>query len=121
MPRRSSSRACALTRRSESYTHSVITVGATQLDSGRYELRCGDKSAALSNKEYQLMELFMHSPRRVFSTEHIMELIWGFDAEAETNVIWTDISFLRKKLRQIDSDAEIKTIRGAGYALDTRE
>lgn len=111
----------ALTRRSESYTHSVITVGATQLDSGRYELRCGDKSAALSNKEYQLMELFMRSPRRVFSTEHIMELIWGFDAEAETDVIWTYISFLRKKLRQIDSDAEIKTIRGAGYALDTHE
>ena len=111
----------ALTRRSESYTHSVIAVGATQLDSGRYELRCGDKSAALSNKEYQLMELFMRSPRRVFSTEHIMELIWGFDAEAETDVIWTYISFLRKKLRQIDSDAEIKTIRGAGYALDTRE
>lgn len=111
----------ALTRRSESYTHSVITVGTTQLDSGRYELRCGDKSAALSNKEYQLMELFMRSPRRVFSTEHIMELIWGFDAEAETDVIWTYISFLRKKLRQIDSDAEIKTIRGAGYALDTRE
>lgn len=111
----------ALTRRSESYTHSVITVGVTQLDSGRYELRCGDKSAALSNKEYQLMELFMRSPRRVFSTEHIMELIWGFDAEAETDVIWTYISFLRKELRQIDSDAEIKTIRGAGYALDTRE
>lgn len=111
----------ALTRCSESYTHSVITVGSTQLDSGRYELRCGDKSAALSNKEYQLMELFMRSPRRVFSTEHIMELIWGFDAEAETDVIWTYISFLRKKLRQIDSDAEIKTIRGAGYALDTRE
>ena len=111
----------ALTRRSESYTHSVITVGSTQLDSGRYELRCGDKSAALSNKEYQLMELFMRSPRRVFSTEHIMELIWGFDAEAETDVIWTYISFLRKKLQQIDSDAEIKTIRGAGYALDTRE
>ncbi len=111
----------ALTRRSESYTHPVITVGKTSLDSGRYELRCGEKSAALSNKEYQLMELFMRNPRRVFSTEHIMELIWGFDAEAETDVIWTYISFLRKKLRQIDSDAEIKTIRGAGYALDTRE
>ncbi len=111
----------ALTRRSESYTHSVITVGSTQLDSGRYELRCGEKSVTLSNKEYQLMELFMRSPRRVFSTEHIMELIWGFDAEAETDVIWTYISFLRKKLRQIDADTEIKTIRGAGYALDTLE
>lgn len=111
----------ALTRRSDSYTHSVITVGGTQLDCERYELRCGEKAAALSNKEYQVMELFMRSPRRVFSSEHIMELIWGFDAEAETDIIWTYISFLRKKLRQIDADVEIKTIRGAGYALDTRE
>ena len=108
----------ALTRRSESYTHSVITVGVTQLDSGRYELRCGDKSAALSNKEYQLMELFMRSPRRVFSTEHIMELIWGFDAEAETDVIWTYISFLRKKLRFLGSRVTIRNLQKIGDRLE---
>lgn len=62
----------------------------------------------------------MRNPHHVFSSEHIMETIWGFDAEAEIDVIWTYISFLRKKLRELDSDVEIKTIRGAGYALEER-
>lgn len=108
----------ALTRRSETYTHSVLTVGKTQLDSGRYELACNGSAVGLSNREYQLIELFMRNPGQVFSTERIMELIWGYDAEAETDVVWTYISFLRKKLREIGSDTEIKTIRGAGYALE---
>lgn len=110
----------ALTRRSETYTHTVLTVGETKLDSGRFELICGVNHVGLSNREYQLIELFMRNPGQVFSTERIMELIWGYDAEAETDVVWTYISFLRKKLREIGSDAEIKTIRGAGYALEGR-
>lgn len=110
----------ALTRRSETYTHTVLTVGETKLDSGRFELICGANHVPLSNREYQLIELFMRNPGQVFSSERIMELIWGYDAEAETDVVWTYISFLRKKLREIGSDAEIKTIRGAGYALEGR-
>lgn len=110
----------ALTRRSETYTHSVLSVGETKLDSGRYELICGEAHVGLSNREFQLIELFMRNPGQVFSSERIMELIWGYDAEAETDVVWTYISFLRKKLREIGSDAEIKTIRGAGYALEGR-
>lgn len=108
----------ALTRRSDNYTHSVLALGNTQLDCSRYTLSCGGETVTLSNKEYQLMELFMRNPRRVFSSEHVMELIWGYDAEAEIDVIWTYISFLRKKLRQIGANIEIKTIRGAGYALE---
>lgn len=108
----------ALTRRSDNYAHSVLALGNTQLDCSRYTLSCGGETVTLSNKEYQLMELFMRNPRRVFSSEHVMELIWGYDAEAEIDVIWTYISFLRKKLRQISANIEIKTIRGAGYALE---
>lgn len=108
----------ALTRRSDSYTHAVLSVGSTHLDSGRYELSCGSERVGLSNREYQLMELFMRNPGQVFSSERIMELIWGFDADVETDVVWTYISFLRKKLRELGADAQIKTIRGAGYALE---
>lgn len=111
----------ALTRRSDSYTHTVLALGETRLDSGRFELVCGDKSVGLSNREYQLMELFMRNTRQVFSSERIMELVWGFDANADTDVVWTYVSFLRKKLREIDSDTEIRTIRGAGYAFDMCE
>ena len=108
----------ALTRRSESYTHSLISVGNLQLDCSRFMLCCGNETVSLSNKEYQLMELFMRNPHHVFSSERIMELIWGYEAEAEIDVIWTNISFLRKKLKQIGSEMELKTIRGAGYSLE---
>lgn len=110
----------SLTRRSDSYAHSMLSLGNTRLDCSRYVLSCAERSTSLSSKEYQLMEMFMRNPHHVFSSEHIMETIWGFDAEAEIDVIWTYISFLRKKLRELDSDVEIKTIRGAGYALEER-
>ena len=108
----------ALGRRSLSYTESLIRVGDTTLDCNRFELSAGDVSVRLNNKEYQLMELFMKHLRFVFSTEHIMEKIWGQDAEAGMDVVWTYIGFLRKKLKQLGASVEIKTVRGAGYSLE---
>lgn len=57
------------------------------------------------------MELFLRNPQQVFSSEHLIERIWGLDSESEMEVIWTYIGFLRKKLRQIGADIELKTIR----------
>ena len=47
-----------------------------------------------------------------------MDKIWGLDSDADMDVVWTYIGFLRKKLKQISADIEIRTIRGAGYALE---
>lgn len=63
----------------------------------------------------------MRHPRHVFSSEHLMAKIWGLDAEAEIDVVWTYIGFLRKKLKQLDSGVRIKTVRGAGYSLEEIE
>ena len=101
----------ALTRRSSAYTPSRLTLGNTVLDCGTYQLRTPYGETRLNNKEYQLMELFLRNPRQVFSSEHLIERIWGLDSESEMEVIWTYIGFLRKKLRQIGADIEIKTIR----------
>ena len=108
----------ALTRRSGAYTPSRLTLGNTALDCGTYQLLTSYGETRLNNKEYQLMELFLRNPRQVFSSEHLIEKIWGFDAETEMEVIWTYIGFLRKKLKSLQADIEIKTIRGAGYALE---
>ena len=81
-------------------------------------MRVKDKSVSLSNKEYQLMELFVLHPGFVFSTEHLMDKIWGLDSESDIDVVWTHIGFVRKKLRSLDANVEIKTIRGAGYSLE---
>lgn len=108
----------ALTRRSSAYVPAVLTFGNTTLDCSQYLLRTTSDEVRLNNKEYQLMELFLRYPRQVFSSEHLMEKIWGLDSEAEMDVVWTYIGFLRRKLKQIGADIEIRTIRGAGYAME---
>ncbi len=108
----------ALGRRSENYTDSLKSVGNLTLDGNRYEMRSGEKGVNLTNKEYQLMELFISHPGYVFSTEHLMEKIWGTDSDSDIDVVWTHIGYVRKKLRSIGADVEIRTIRGAGYSLE---
>ena len=108
----------ALGRRSENYSDSEKRAGNLILDTNRYEMRVGDASIVLTNKEFQLMELFIQHPGYVFSADHLMEKIWGMDSESDVDVVWTHIGFVRKKLRTIGADVEIKTIRGAGYLLE---
>ena len=108
----------ALTRRSSSYASSTLCFGNTTLNRGQYLLKTSLGEVRLNNKEYQLMELFFRHPRQVFSSEHLMEKVWGLDSEADMDVVWTYIGFLRRKLRQIGAGLEIRTIRGAGYALE---
>ena len=96
----------------------LLTVGNTTLDGDQYMLKAPADTVRLNNKEYQLTELFFRHPRQVFSSAHLFEKIWGLDSQAEMDVVWTYISFLRRKLKQIGADVEIRTIRGAGYALE---
>ena len=111
----------ALARRNETYTDTIMTFGNLTLDGNRYEMYTEEDSVRLNNKEYQLMELFIRHPRYVFSTEHLMERIWGFDSDSDIDVVWTTIGYVRKKLKSISANAEIRTIRGAGYSLEVSE
>lgn len=115
------SRVRALARRSGNYSDDIVRVGDTELNVSSYTLSCRSESVRLNNKEFQLMELFMRNRGRVFSTDALMQKVWDLDTEAETDVVWTYIGFLRKKLRGLRSGIEIKTIRGAGYALEEKE
>ena len=110
----------ALARRSAGYTSAALVFGNTQLDCSRYELSCGDKTLRLNNKEFQLLELFFRNPRIVFSTEHIMDKLWDLESAAGIEVVWTYIGFIRKKLKEIGADVEIRTVRGAGYSLEEK-
>ena len=65
-----------------------------------------------------MLEMLLTSPGRLISTEQFMERIWGYDSDAEINVVWVYISYLRKKLTSIGANVEIKAVRGAGYALE---
>ncbi len=108
----------ALSRRNAGYEELILSFGDVRLDCNRYELACQSETVRLNNKEFQLAELFMRHPHFVFSTNHLMDKIWGQDSEADISVVWTYIGFVRKKLRQIGSGVEIRTVRGAGYSLE---
>ena len=66
------------------------------------------------------MEMFMRSPSVVMSADRIMEKVWGWDSDAEINVVWVHISNLRKKLASIHSAVSIYANRGLGYILEER-
>lgn len=108
----------ALSRRNAAYADMLLTFGNVRLDCNRYELVCGSRQVRLNNKEFQLAELFMRHPRFVFSTALLMDRVWGADSQAGVDVVWTYIGFVRRKLRQLGADIEIRTVRGAGYSLE---
>ena len=80
----------------------------------------GEASVSLTKKEAFLMEYLIANKNLVLSKEQIIQKLWGFDSDAQENHVEVYISFLRKKLRFLDSNAEIKTVRGVGYSLKER-
>ena len=111
----------AMLRRKADYAPDVARFGDVELDRTSMELRCGGRSAKLGNKAFQLMELLVEHPRAVHGVDQIMERIWGWDSEAEINVVWVNISLLRKQLKELGAHVEIKATRGAGYSLEQTE
>ena len=110
----------AMLRRRDSYVPDVISWEDLHLDKGSCELRCGEQGIKLTGKMYQMMELFMENPKHLFSAQQLMDKIWGWDSDAEINVVWVNISQLRKKLSELGSETEIKVYRGTGYALEKK-
>jgi DNA-binding response OmpR family regulator len=107
----------ALLRRTESYTPALLSYKDLSLDRNSYRLSCGNQSVNLGNKGFQMMEMLMRNPGSVISVEQFMEHIWGWDTEVEINVVWVNISQLRKTLQRLGSQVEIRVVRGAGYTL----
>ena len=97
---------------------SKFSFGNITLDRASYELSSPSDSFRLANKEFQMMELLMSNPRQLISTERFFEKIWGYDSDAELNVVWVYISYLRKKLVALKANIQIKATRNTGYSLE---
>ena len=108
----------AMLRRKEDYRHDVIKFSDIELDRSAMTVSCSGKSVSLNNKAFQLMEMLVEHPGAVLSIDQIMERIWGWDSDAEVNVVWVNISTLRKKLTELGAHVKIKAIRGVGYSLE---
>ena len=110
----------AMTRVTAQQPDKTLTMGRVTLDCASYDLTGPEGSHKLAGKEFQMMEMLMRNPRQLISTETFMDRIWGYDSEAELNIVWVYISTLRKKLKAIGADIEIKAQRGMGYYLEVR-
>lgn len=108
----------AMLRRREEYTPDVLRCSNTTLDRSCCVLSGANGETSLSKLEFQLLELFMLHPGTTFSTERILERVWGFDTDAEIGTVWVYISYLRKKLSGVGADVEIRSKRSIGYSLE---
>ena len=110
----------AMTRVLSVQPDKTLTVGNITLDCAGYDLTGPEGRFKLAGKEFQMLEMLMRSPRKLISTETFMNRIWGYNSETDLNIVWVYISALRKKLKAIDADIEIKAQRGVGYYLEAR-
>ena len=103
--------------RSEKQQDNIITLGNISLNTTTCELSSPSGSFLLTNKEYQMMLMFMNNKTQVISAEHFMEKIWGSESDSDISTVWTYISYLRRKLEALKSDYSIATRRNMGYYL----
>ena len=95
----------------------TISYGDITLNTSSLKLTAGSSEITLTLKESELLEHLMLHKEIVCSKEQIIEKLWGFDSEAESNHVEVYISFLRKKLAFVHSKVSINTVRGVGYTL----
>ena len=105
-------------RKGEFVDDNCISFGNLKLMKNSCSIAYGENDIKLSLKEFQIMEAFMNHPSQIISAERLMEKIWGFDSDSEINVVWTYISYLRKKLKLLQSGVTIKAVRNIGYTLE---
>ena len=111
----------AMTRTQTAQQSSVLSFGNITLDQTTYILAGPGGNFRLANKEFQMLETLMANPHRLISSERFLEKIWGYDSDAEINVVWVYISYLRKKLAALNANVQIKATRNAGYSLEEKD
>lgn len=97
-----------------------IEAGDLRLNKKTSNLLCTttNDSIDIIGKEFFLLEYLMQNQNQVMSKEQIYEKVWGYDNESESNNLEAYISFVRKKIKAVGSNANIKALRGLGYRLE---
>lgn len=112
------SRIKAVLRRSQPRI-SKLKLGAISLDSEQHLVTVDDQRLTLTRKEFDLLELMMRYPKRVFSRQELLDAVWGEQAVLETRTVDVHIGTLRTKLGE--SGSSIQTVRGIGYRMEVED
>ncbi len=108
----------ALTRRVGEVVINEFTHKDLTLNLNNYTVTTSFKTARLSKTEFDILKILLQNKNKTFSKDNLISSIWGFDSEVEENNVEVYISFLRKKLKFVNSTVEIKTIRNVGYCIE---
>ncbi len=109
----------ALTRRTnEVMTSNEVSIGNIIINTTNFSVHGPDGDVTLINKEYQMLMELVKKPGTVVSVEHFLDQVWGYDSDVFDDIVWVNISYLRKKLKQVGSNVEIKTKRHLGYYVE---
>lgn len=97
-----------------------LSFGDLVLNTTTLKVTCAktNEVVELIKKEFQLLEYFINNPNQVLSKEQIYDRVWGIENEIESNNLEVYLSFIRKKLRAIESNVVIKSVRGIGYKIE---
>ena len=109
-------------RKDNNEENNILKYHDIELDTKKLILKNTTTKSEVSiiGKEFQLLELLIRNKNIVLSKEQIFNKIWGFESECEINTLEAYISFIRKKLKLIKSQVQIKAIRGIGYRLEVQ-
>lgn len=97
--------------------NNLLQFGDITLNTSTLKLSGSTNEINLTLKEFELLEYLILHKNIVASKEQIIEKLWGFDSEAESNHVEVYVSFLRKKLKFVHSHVSINAVRGVGYIL----
>ncbi len=95
-----------------------LYVGDLDLDRLTGRVRRGDREISLGPIDFRLLEYLLEKPGRVFSRAQLLDLVWGRSAEVDERTVDVHIGRLRKRLSKGKQRDPIRTVRGAGYAID---
>lgn len=105
----------AVVRRASGDGQNILSVGPVKLDRILREVTCERHKVELTTREFNLLEYLMRSPGRVLTRTQILEHIWGYDFNPNTNVVDVCIQRIRKKIEPIGGTGWVESVRGVGY------
>lgn len=109
-----------LKRNSNLENTDIIEFADLKLDLKKGKMSCGENEININGKELELLETLLVNRNQIMNRETLANKIWGYDSDTEYNNVEVYVSFLRKKLKLLESNVKIKAIRGIGYKMEDK-
>ena len=109
----------ALGRRPAPAAEGRLAAGDLVLDELRHVAAVGDRTVDLSAREFALLGFLIRHANQVVTRQQILDQVWGAEPDVYSNVVDLYISYLRRKLGELDRADRLRTVRGVGYTLKT--